>query len=225
MATKKRQQKPPQKFNQLGRKILAECEEFILLEASPDYYEDSPRLEMKGAVSTAYWKTVIRKNEGRESTTPEERERLQMALTTFHHSAWGNRLKKSATLDDINSKNAQVVVWNLIEALGDRIIEIAESEDAEVKISECSNLFKTALKYFNDFNQIENRASQGSMPKEFYLIEEAKALFLATHRRPFKSELIEIMKAKGRRFSGNDPKRDWDQLFLRAGLSQLAESP
>jgi hypothetical protein len=168
----------------------------------------------------SYWKAkLVISNADNKKRSVEDRVRLALALRRL---ALYTRFSLPQGDDDDGWPIP--LVRELAETLGQLLLEAMDRrKDPTDAVDQSANRFRNAL---DAFVRGEGVRKGGKGRRSFIitkLIELAGIFFAAERRRPTKSRLREEMERLGLAPKGKNPKSDWRDLFIDAGLSGLPE--
>lgn len=224
---------PPDGFSQDGRRILAECPEFRLVELWKPGGEII--VERAPAIEAAYWKAVFRIIDRDDSSTPEERLAVAAAVAAlyqftksgngFTNPAFGSPLPLDA-MDSFEGRGGQSLACRFAHTIGRRLMVFPESEDVKGSIDDCARIFKSALSAFAvSQGLIPDARTKTGLRLPIVIITTAEEVFRCHRRQPSKSEIQTACESRGLRFGGKDPHGRWADAFNTAGLGNLPDFP
>ena len=210
----------PPGFDEEGRRLLAECPEFKLLEmyqpGGEQILERSPAVEIayhkerlrinsaSDPIERIAWATALSRLVGIARKSPPEPMPLEVILSIDHNFHWPG-----------NSATAS----KLAATIGKEILGVLNSADrADQKAEECVGKFKNALNAL-----IRDRDCKAVRFTEYLLIIHAEGYFRSTMARPTKSDLIERLGFIGISYKGANAKATWREKFANVGLGELPD--
>lgn len=207
----------PSGFSHDGRRLLAECPEFKLLEM----YEKGGEqvLESSEAVERAYHKAQLKIN---DAPCSDERIAWAIALSRLAGVAQAAPPEKMA-LEELFSYDYKfrwpgnaATASKLAMTLGREILGVLESKDPAQKAEECVGKFKNALDAL-----IRKQSCSAVRTTEYLLFIHAQGSFRLNLKRPTKSDLSERLGYIGISYKGKNAKAKWWEKFSNAGLGEL----
>jgi hypothetical protein len=205
----------PPGFNSQGRKVLAECPEFRIVEL---YREGGERVfEFAPEVEKALWKSLFRIKGTSSGPWGEGAAfRIEMAIALKKMIRFKNRNYQGG--DAILARELTMALCPLVEAA-------LRSENPEGEAEKAGKSFRDAVLALSRDAGIAKRDGRAKMgiPAEAVLIWEAQGAFQHHLVPPKKSYLRKRLERIGYSISGKDAKKRWDDRFERAALSGLPE--
>ena len=203
----------PPGFDDDGRRVLAECPEFKLIEmfkeGGQQILETSPEIE------EAEWAAVFRiKGLANGDWGEPARQRIRFAIAIQRLI----QFKKMGGMDGclaVARRFADALVPEIERVYSSKSpATIAESIGGKIKDAILANLR-------NDGLIKDNRTTH--VPAVAVLIWEAKGQFMHTRRRPQKSDLRKRLEMIGCGIKGKDAAARWRERFMKAALGNLPE--
>ena len=204
----------PPGFDSGGRRVLAECPEFRVVEL----YKVGGETELETApeIERAYWRAIFRIKGSHVGPWSDE---------TNRRIDWAIALKKMMRFKERGYTGSDVPLARaLSETLGPAIKNVLESQDIEGGADGVSKMFRDAvLALAREDGKIKDGRAKLSIPSVAILIIEAQGIFQHLHARPTKSFLRERLEMIGYGIKGKDASARWRERFEQACLDKLPE--
>lgn len=199
----------PPGFDKNGRRILAKCPEFKLVEM----YEIGGKviLETSDKIETALMQALFRINSAFEKGDTGKRIQWAMALRKLHLFTTLGR-----------DRGYMPIALGLAATLGEEVDDVLKSTSPEDAAEKAGRKFTNAiLALARQAGKIEDKRSSKAVSAEAVLIWEAQGNFQYYRKRPTKSDLRRRLELIGFDIKGNDIKRRWEERFRAAALDKL----
>jgi hypothetical protein len=194
----------PTGFDDSGRRVINDVGEFRLVEI---WFPGGPQVvEYSDEIRAALDQARLRISDADWITKPHERVKLSRALYSLYF----------ATRYGLNDS------WfgsKLRETLGEAMVKATQARDVECAMESCAATVKAALRCV-----ALRRGQRKRKPKpEVFAILEGERIFRETGERPSKSGIRAAMENLGIVFSKKCASAKWREIFVRAGLQNLAD--
>lgn len=215
-----------------GAKILKSCAEFRLVQ---DYSPEGPkRVEWSFEIYRLFMKSSMRINDAGENSTSSPKHKIAFAAALSNLSLFYNNNRKAfehiSKLSYENPEYANPSIEGLGVALpvgatlGRAISDCLEAEDTDQAIKDLTALFGVTLRAVARSHGKLPDKRHGKRPKAHDLIRVASELFREYEERPVKQAVqLLLIEHYGFVVGGKNQTGAWNDLFNRAGLSNLPE--
>ena len=228
----------PPGFEDEGKRLVKECEEFKAYELLEP--KGMMIVERSAAIEESLFACFFRINEDRQNGKRSNKsERMAWAITmlrlaNFTKSGDGfskDEYGKAPPLFGIEGRGGTSVACRIAHTIGNSVLSLhdASPDQLDGAIEDCAALFKNALRAYVTYSglrpdgRIEGIGS--NPPREAQLVLEGERIFLETLSRPTKPAIRKALESKGFRFKGKDQAGKWRDVFNKAGLGNLPDSP
>ncbi len=206
--------KYPPGFDKNGRRVLAKCPEFRLVELYKVGGETV--LETAPDIERAYWRSIFRIKGPHTGPWSDE---------TNRRIEWAIALKKMMRFKERGYTGSDVPLARaLSENLGPAIENALSSQDVKAAANKVASMFRDAvLAQAREANMLKDYRAKCRVPAVAVLIWEAQGSFQYYRKRPKKSYLRERLEMIGYGIKGKDSSADWRDRFERASLDRLPD--